>query len=286
MDARLDILRTRLKNSWFPTDLKLFQRNDAPDIDGLIELMFSEAIQSFNLDYPSVVGKVYEEFISSVDGEGVAPKLYLADMDPDILRILGIYDTSPSVGRDITGRGLHDYTQLNTPYLAEQTAIELYMTLAVDEWSGRMDTPMIMTDDVGDFINPNLNNFIVFFLKSRTLTADNIPSSLYKAVEPYLVKELASYVMNALGKYPLSLKMQQLDASSDSIDPSRMKSISIDGKLELELNPIDSAADQMSGIFDSGAMEDYMDNLGDIQAEAKKLFEALKYIELGGITVT
>jgi len=291
MDKRLERLRDSLMNSWFPTSIILFENEDATEVSEILEIFFRDLLERYRTAFPALNGRVYLDFDQT-------KKLFLKDIDADILRILGVTTTNPQTvdrlsclscvtGRDTT----YVDPQLTSPYMSEQAALDLYAHITVDEWSGRMDDPLIMYDEQtkSEYILPSLGDFIVLYIKERPIDINNIPTSLYPSVEAFLTYNLARYVLGALGRFPLSLAMSELEASEDvdaALDPNDISSITINGKITLSLAS-SSAEDyeKISDLFSSGSGATYMDQLDDIYRSSKKIFEVLKYTRLGGVSV-
>jgi hypothetical protein len=126
------------------------------------------------------------------------------------------------------------------------------------------------------------------YIKERPIVIDAIPSSLYPSVEAFLIFNLAEYVLGALGRFPLSLAMDDIDdtATSTALDPNDISSITINGKITLSLAS-SSAEDyeKISDLFASGSGATYIDQLKEIYTNYKKIFEVLKYTRLGGVSV-
>lgn len=292
MDTRLEALKKKIQNSWFPANLELFGRNDAPDISTLLDLLISDALEIFKTDCPVLKARLYNSFLS--DPTYLESRsLYVTDIDPEILRVLGIYNTD-TVPPDMTGRldriSGRNVTNVGisggSPYISEQVAIDLYRRLDVDQWSGRMDRPIVMSDATGEYFNPYAENFIVFFLAQRPISADSVPSNVYKSVESFLTFNLAETVINSMGRYPLTMQMERLLNHRDEVDPARLTSVTISGKLKMSMDPPDATAEsQISDLFDSGSAAKYLESLAAIAEEAKKTYTTLKYIDLGGISL-
>jgi hypothetical protein len=291
MDSRLERLKNSLLNSWFPTQITLFENEDATEPGEIIELFFEDLLERYRTAFPALGGRVYLNF------EQTEP-LFLQDIDKDILRILGVTTTNPQTvdrlsclscvtGRDTT----YVDPQLTSPYMSEQAALDLYAHITVDEWSGRMDDPLIMWDDQleQEYILPSLGDFIILYIKERPISIDNIPSSLYPSVEAFLLYNLASYVLSALGRFPLSLALDDInteETGTGQLDPDDISSITINGKLTLSM--ASSSTDdyeKLSDLFSSGSGLQYTDQLSSVHNNYKKIFEVLKYTRLGGVSV-
>ena len=161
MDRRLDSFRNSIINGWFPNDLTLFTREDAPDIPGLVELLIADALEMYRTKFPALSGRIYTDFMISSVGD--SNKLLINDIDNRLLKFLCLYDQSAQVdplgyslaritGRQTVNQGVID----DNLYLGEQAALELYTRLIVDEWSSRTDNPVILsTDDDEEYILPN-----------------------------------------------------------------------------------------------------------------------------------
>ena len=294
MDVRLDRLRTSFMNSWFPNDIEIFRNEDACDTEELLEIFFTDYLERYRTAFPAFRGRVYNDF-------PINDPLALQDVDGDILRILGVTTVNPPGNPDrfsnlstITGRQINNVDpQAESPYMAEQAAMDLYTHITVDEWSGRMDKPLIMWDDDTntEYIQPSMTDFIVLYLKERPIDIDTIPSSLYPSVEAFITYKLAEYVLNALGRYPLSLALKDLTADTDStsggLDPSKISSLTIAGKITLSMAASsETDYEKLSNLFGSGSVANYLSDLSLTMANAKKIFEVLKYTRLGGISVS
>lgn len=289
MDGRLESLKKNFINGWFPNNFEIFQRDDVPDLDRLLDILFAEALLIYKTSFPALGARVYSDFL--VDTSLPTP-LYLQDIDGRILKFLGIVSMDytslcarPDVSYTIAGRGVTNATiGVTSPYLAEQSAIDLYTRIDVDQWSGRMDKPVIMADeDDNEYIYPAMDNFIVMYIRERNISVDTISSSLYKSVEAWLTYMMASYVLDALGKYPLKLALDEISATEDELSPKKLSSVTISGKLSLGLSNSSDDSKDLSSLFSDGSSGKYIDRLKDIRDEAKKLFEILKNIRLHGI---
>ncbi len=290
MDERLDRLRLSVMNTWFPTDGKLFLNSESEEPEDLVELFFLDFIEQYKTAFPAVQGRMYEDQVST-------DPLPIQSIDIKLLRILGVTHTlSPHTFRydtntALTGRGISNVDTLSTsPYMSEQAAMDLYTHITVDEWSGRLDRPIIMYDDTDDteFIIPNMGDFIIIYLKERTLTADSIPSSLYPSVEAFLLYNLAATVLHALGRYPVSLAMADIgNTTTSTLDPSSLSSVTISGKLTLSMSAsAQKAYERLSDLFSSGSGSKYMEDIEYIFTKYQKIFDVLKYTRLNGISVT
>jgi len=293
MDARLERLATSLTNSWFPTDIQIFESEDATEVAEILEIFFKDLIERYRTAFPAFQGRIYNDFDQT-------HRLYLQDIDGDILRLSGITTINPQTvdrlsclscvtGRDTT----YVDPQLTSPYMSEQAALDLYGHITVDEWSGRMDDPLIMydTDLKKEYILPSMGDFIVLYIKEREINVDNIPSSLYPSVEAFLTHKLAEYVLGALGRYPLGLALKDIGNTTDEtstgmLNPDDIQSITINGKLTLSMAASASEDyEKLSDLFSSGSGATYIEQLNDIYNNYKKIFEVLKYTRLGGISV-
>jgi len=172
--------------------------------------------------------------------------------------------------------------------------MDVYTPMTVDEWSGRTDKPLIMRDDTSEseYIQPSMGDFIVLYLKERTISMDTIPSSLYPSVEAFITYKLAAYTLSALGRYPLSLALNDIAGETSSggeasvLDPSKLSSLTINGKITMSMSSSsETDYEKLSNLFSNGSVGNYMADLGLIMANSKKIFEVLKYTRLGGISV-
>jgi hypothetical protein len=289
MDDRLERLRTSLLNSWFPTDVTIFENEDAGgDREDMLSIFFEDLSQRFRIAFPLLGGRVYNDFDSNA-------RLLIQDIAPNILRILGL---TTSGGRDldrlpaITGRSTYARLNANTsesPYMSEQAALDLYTHMTVDEWSGRMDTPLIMCEDAGvdEYILPSMSDFILIYLAEREIDLDHLHSSLYPALESYLIYNISGYVLSALGRYPLSMAMNDNNnTNSGVLDPSDISSITISGKLTLSLsNSSTPDYEKLADLFSKGSGAHYLEQLDYLYEHNKKIFELLKYTRLCGVSV-
>lgn len=292
MDSRLELLKNSITNSWFPSNIEIFGRKDAPDLNTLLDLLITDTLNMYKTDCPVLKVRFYQNFLS-LPTLDEARKLYVNDIENGFMRILGVYNTDtmpPDMtgkidrlsGRNVTNVGIG----IDSPYISEQVAIDLYRHLDVDQWSGRMERPIVMTDVTGEYIMPNTENFIVFYLAERNISVDSIPSNTFRSVESFLTYKLSEMTINSLGRFPMNLQLDRLINNRDEIDPSRISSVTISGKLKLSLNQDDKSQEtQASDIFSNGSAEKYLESLTEIRDNAKKLYETLKYIDLGGISL-
>ena len=285
MDTRLERLSNSLMNSWFPTDIKMFESEEAYDVEEIIELFFTDLIERYRTAFPSFKGRIYSDF-------DLSNRLYLQDIDEDILRLSGITNTNLQMAdrlNNITGRDIVN-TKSASPYMSEQAALDLYEHIIVDEWSGRMDDPLIMYDSnlKDEYILPSMGDFIVLYIAEREIDIDHVPSSLYPSLEAFLTYKLAGYVIGALGRYPLGLALKDIGEETEdtaTLDPKDIQSITINGKLTLSMAASASEDyEKLSTLFSSGSGATYIDQLNKIYNNYKKIFEVLKYTRLGGIS--
>lgn len=285
MDARLERLKTSFMNSWFPTEGKIFLNADSTVSADLIDILFEDFLARYKTAFPAVQGRVYEDFADNT-------QLPLQDIDNNILHILGLTNNMTPFGGlgAVTGR---NYTNIDPTvtslYISEQAAIELYTHITVDEWSGRMEKPVIMYDNTTDshyeYIMPNMNDFVILYLKERVVNIADIPSSLYPSVEAFLTYNLALTTLHALGRYPVSLALVDTDNPSTTLDPNSLSSVTISGKLTLSLsNSAAKAYERLSELFNNGSGKTYMAEIEALYLDQLKIFNTLKYIRLNGIS--
>jgi len=293
IDKRLERLKISLINSWFPSDSALFPPNEDIAASDVIDVFMSDLLDRFRVDFPALVGRVYSD---QVQGS----HLLLSDIDDGILRILGVTpgysnnvlrfsDHSKVSGRDITN--VDPFS--SSPYMSEQAAMTLYSSIVVDEWSGRMDTPLVMFDDdqEEEYIIPDYTEFVIFYLKERPMSTNNIPSSLYSAVEAYLIYNIASYVLSAFGRYTVSQAMNDANlpgssSGSTTLDSRRVSSLTIGGKITLSMSPDSSTAyEKLSDMLSKKPGEQYLADLNRLVSKYENIFNTMKYIRLGGVSV-
>lgn len=294
MDSRLERLKSSLLNSWFPQEIEIFGLPDVTDMDELMVHLFRDLTERFRTAFPGFRGRVYQDYNQD-------NPLYLKNIDPNIIRFLGLTPTvypSETYGYDslrrISGRSDIAVDNGNSYYISDSAALELYSHITVDEWSGRLSKPLEMYDDnTGDeFIYTDMSDFIVFLLVERIININNIQTNLYQPLEAFIVYNLALYVANALGRYPLSLALKTMGeddtsgSTTTTIDPGDLSSITISGKLSLSL-AASSAEDyeKLSDLFSSGSGGQYLEQLKEIYLENKKIFDVLKYERTGGMSL-
>lgn len=291
MDSRLERLKNSLLNSWFPHDISIFELEDISDIDELMVHLFSDAIGRFRTAFPGMRGRVYIDYDSN-------NPLYLKDIDPNILRLLGVTPTNYPLDtygftalQSLAGRDELSLQNSNSYFLSDSAALDLYSHITVDEWSGRMSKPLEMYDeDKGDeFVLVDWTSFIVFMLVERTVDINHVPTNLYQPLEAFITYNLASYVSNALGRYPLSLALKDIAddtaSATPGLDADNLTSVTINGKLSLTLDSSSNNYDDFSSLFSGGSAGKYLDQLQDIYLRYKRIFEILKYERTGGMSV-
>ncbi len=239
----------------------------------------------------AVLGFVSSDTIPASIGTDHDGKLYLNDIDVNLLELLMIDYSCTSPVLRVDTRGISYITVANTEGVSEAVAKELYTEFIQNEWSTRGDKPATMYDDTReeDYIMPLGTEFVLIYLKERGLSVNHVQASVWRALEAYIKFNMAEVLLYALTRKATTNTLSAINSTSSSssssggagISPDRISSISI-GNLALSFSTT-TGEDRLSNLLSAGGGQEYIRQLNQIASTNRKVFETEKFIRYGGM---